>query len=782
MNPPGRGTVLAAAAFTLGLLLAPDQTFTWILLLLPVGLLLLTGISLRLKVPQVTKSLLFLLLFASIGWILGMPAPTPHVPQGRVWVEGTVRIPIERYDERLRYRLSLHRWWAGEQNGELDIGAVVYIADSLGIHLQPGEDVRMIAQAVSFVGPRNPGDIDWRGYWANRDVDVTLRAVRHIEPLGIQRFWGGWTRQIIGDWRSGIDRTIRTHLSPATQPLAQALLIGDRSRWEDDLRDRVALSGLMHLFAISGLHVGLMVLIAISALSWLGLGPRITSLLALPLLILLVPLTGGNPPVLRAAIIIFIAVVGRAIQRNSDAFHILALAYLLLLFIRPEGILDPGFQLSFAGAAGSIFAAHRYRFLLSPTTKYGTLGRRLIHRWPRRLLLAFVVSLYAWLFTAPILIVHFGRIALLGPLLTLPALLTVTLGLTAGWVMIVVSWWPWLASVFGESMDVLLRLTVWLADAASLHLPSLEYLPVSAVIVAALVLIVVVFGTRRIVQQPSSGALLVGLAALVIVLLSSMWLPDNAVKLAVLDVGQGDAVLIRAGDHAVLIDSGQRYSSAAREQLRRLGIRELDLLLLSHGDADHCGAVPELVEDVHVKAALVGPGTTGDGAGALAVQALLDAGTDVRVGSAGLTATGPWGNLLCLYPQTAEPDPVLSDNAQSLIWLWFAEGVSAIWPGDAPDVVESALIHSLSLNEIDLLMAGHHGSNSSTCAEWLRVLNPQFLAISCGRNNPYGHPATDMLVRADSAGVTVLRTDLQGALLFEVRDGQLQPISHSQWW
>jgi len=477
-----------------------------------------------------------------------------------------------------------------------------------------------------------------------------------------------------------------------------------------------------------------------------------------------------------------VAVIGRAIQRNSDPFHILALAYLIMLFIRPSGLSDVGFQLSFAGTFGSVFAAQYFRELGSPVRKFATQRRRFIHLWSRRLLLMFVVSVYAWLFTAPILAVHFGRLPLLGPLITLPAVLTVTLALTAGWVMILVGWWPWLASVFGESMDVLLRATAGLADMAAVNLPSMNHMPVSFGIIAGIVLLVVAFGTRRIARQPSSGVMLVGVAALVVVVFGSMWLPDSRVKLAVIDVGQGDAVLIRSGQRAVLIDSGPEYSSAAVDQLRRLGIRELDLLLISHGDADHCGAVPELVKQVRVKAALVGPGTALDHAGVAAIHALRESGTDVRIGSAGLTVDGPWGQLLCLHPVNAEADSTLSDNAQSLVWLWHAETTSAIFAGDSPDDVERILLRSFSLSEVDLLMAGHHGSRSSTSAEWLQILNPQYLAISCGQNNPHRHPTPEVLARADDVGATVMRTDQSGALLFELRDGRLIPISQSRWW
>ncbi len=782
MRPPGRATVLAAIAFTLGLLLAPDHFLSWTVLFIPVGLLVLTGISLRFKSPESVRTMLLMLIFVSVGWIHGVPHPPPQLPEGAVWVEGTVRIPVERYDDRLRYRLSLHRWWAVENNGgELDLGAVVYLPDS--VVLQPGEEVRMIARFDHFVSPRNPGDIDWRSYWENRNVSVRLRSVQNVEPLGINKFFGGWTRQIVGDWRAGINDLIQSHLSPTTQPLAQALLIGDRSQWENDLRDRIALSGLMHLFAISGLHVALMLLIAVSVLSGLGFGPRITSLIALPLLLLLVPLTGGNPPVVRASIIISVAIIGRAIQRNTDPFHILAISYLLLLFIHPQGLYDAGFQLSFAGAAGTLYASMQFGPLTAPTRKYATTRARFIHRWSRRFALAFLVSLYAWLFTAPILITHFGRIALLGPLITLPALLTVTLALSAGWTMVAVGWWPWLSGVFGASMDVLLAATEWLANMATQHLPTLDFLPLSATVIAVIILVLVLIGTYRIVRQPLSGSLLVGVGVTVILVFGSMWQgQSDRVKVAFLDVGQGDAVLIRSGKRAVLIDTGSGYTHTAVDQLKRLGIRELDLMLISHGDADHCGAVPELVREVNVSAALVGPGTSHDRAGAAAIQALREAGTDVRVASSGATLSGPWGKLTCLYPLNPEADSLKSDNAQSLIWLWECEGVSAVFSGDAPNVVERELVRTQTLPDIDLLMAGHHGSRSSTSARWLNALTPEMVIVSCGINNQYGHPAADVLTRIVAIDTGVFRTDLMGAVLFEVRGEEFHQISHSQWW
>lgn len=780
MGGPGRATVLAAAAFTAGLLLAPEHASASARLLIPGAFLALALVLTVARVPEQARAVSFLILWAALGWSIGVPKPEPVIPEGRVWFSGTVRVPIEHYEDRLRYRLTLRGWEAGEQGGPLAAGAVMYVPDTL--LLTPGEDVRVIASADRIAGPRNPGDIDWRGYWANRDVRARLRAVKHVERLGVRRFFGGTTRAWVGSWRAGISELIERNLAPSTRPLARALLIGDRSQWSETLTDRFALSGLMHLFAISGLHVGLVLLIVYGALSWLGFGPRIIVLLALPLIWLLVPLTGANPPVVRASVIITVAVIGRALQRQVDAWHMLALAYLLLLFIHPRGLADPGFQLSFAGAAGSVFAAHVFAHLRQPVRKFGSSFRRWLHRRSRHTLLLFVISCAAWLATAPVVIAHFGRLPLLGPVLTLPALALVALALAAGWLMVLASFSPWLASVFGASMHAMLSLSDRLGRFAAGELPAFDHLPLSAAVVAGIVLAIAFARARRIAEAPLPGVVVTALAAGVVIIYGSLWLPDARVKAAVLDVGQGDAILLRSAREAVLIDAGPEFYDTAARQLRLLGIETLPLLLLSHGDADHCGAVPELVTEVTVERALIGPGTLRDSAGRRAVAALIANGAVVEYAVRGTRVTTPAGVFDCLHPPPDIDPGRFSDNDLSLVWLWTAGGATAVFPGDASTRAEQMMLARADPRAVDLVLAGHHGSASSTGSAWLDALRPRFAGVSCGRNNPHGHPGGEVVDRVKSTGATLLRTDRDGALLFVVGDSGLAILARDQWW
>ncbi|MCB2197805.1 DNA internalization-related competence protein ComEC/Rec2 [bacterium] len=780
LNAPTRGVLLTAIAFTLGLLAGPFGPASWVRLLLILPLFIL---MLFLARREAASSLLptVLALFFLIGWARSSPHFEPPLPEESVYIEGTVAFPSESRADVQRVRLKHLRWSAGHDHGRLPEGALLYVE---GGSFTPGMRLRLVGQIETIPGVRNPGGFDAASYWGLRGIKYRVRRVERIEVLGTV---GGWSR--VEEFYAALRQRIETILArdawPGTTPLAEALILGDRSGWDEGTRDQLARSGLMHIFAISGLHIGVMLLLFRLLFSLLPVSIRQAEAAALLLVWLVLPLTGMNPPAVRAAVMLSFYVFGRLFQRVNRPGYTLTLAYIILLFFAPAGLRDAGFQLSFAGTAGALFVAKGFDRVEAAATSRKIEGWR--HWWSIQLakvLYAFLISVGAWAATSPFVIYHFGRIPWLASLVSLPAMFLLGLTLAAGWLTLLLAPIPWLTALFGSSLHTMLLGMKWLAGVSESLLPITERLPVQAVVMAMIAVVFMALMTRRIADAPVAGGLLVitGVAALMVWF--SLMLPANRTFLLAIDVGQGDGFLLRRGERAVLIDGGDSYQHATDQVLRSSGIRSLDLLLLTHGDADHAGAAARLAEQIPIRAALVGPATMRDKAGKDAVLALLREGVPVFVGHAGTSIDlGKMGKMKVISPSSEFlQQPRLGDNDLSLVTIWEVDSSRALFPGDATDRTERSMLREAILPDVDLLVAGHHGSRHSSLQTFLEVVDPEVVLISAGRNNRYGHPATEVLGRLDRMGLTPLRTDQQGASLLEAVDGSFVKRPWFAWW
>ncbi|MFH0882914.1 MAG: DNA internalization-related competence protein ComEC/Rec2 [bacterium] len=782
MTRPTHILAFFAAVFTIGLQLPGTAPGIGVRLAVVFFLFVLT-LFLHLKRILSTRSVTvcLFLLWLSLGWVRAWQ-PVPAFPDEEVWIEGRVRIPVEQKESGTRIRLLVDRWYAGETSGPMHIGAVANLDHVHNIHA--GERIRLIGLMLPLETARNPGGFNEQAYWAMRGVQVRIIKEKSIQKLGVKGFAGHLDR-IFDSAREAVDNQIRHGLDARAVPLAQALLIGDRSGWNDPTRDQLARSGLMHLFAISGLHVGLLWAILASLLALIRIPKGFRTLMLLLVLWFYAAFTGANPPVLRASVIITIYSVGNLLQRQHRIGYTMALAWIGLLAWRPHTLGDAGFQLTFAGAVGSIWTGALFRDWIR--IQSGVVHRRAV-RWLGRALrwtaYALMISLGATIATTPFVIAHFGRLPWCGPLVTVAAVPILTGILITGWGMVFFGWVPVIGKLFGDALWVQLHILDLIAGTSSRALPVSEQLPLSSAVIAGMVFLLLVLWAPRLRMLGIRGVLIALLVLSTGIVWADAWLPEGRVKAGVLDVGQGDAILVRRGEHAFLVDSGSGKLHVARNQMRLTGVRQLELLVITHGDKDHAGGAAEIVREFPVKMGLIGPGSTRDKAGREAVEEMLKKGIPVYVGREGGTVDlGKLGNLSLFWPTDSfTHDPRKNDNDLSLIFCWRTGEASALFPGDAGEQVERILVKGGHLPDVDLLVAGHHGSRYSTTSAWLGALHPELVVISAGRNNPYGHPAPEVLQRISEFGISVHRTDREGAILLTPSTDGFRSLSRREWW
>ncbi len=259
-------------------------------------------------------------------------------------------------------------------------------------------------------------------------------------------------------------------------------------------------------------------------------------------------------------------------------------------------------------------------------------------------------------------------------------------------------------------------------------------------------------------------------AALCIVLLIGLILVDawyvpplRGVEVRVFDVGQGDAVLIRTADAALLIDAGPNAAEEALcADLAALGVKALDAVIFTHPDEDHIGGGDLLLERFAVGTVWLAPALSEESSFDRLLAAVSRSGAEVRVGTVGARFSLGGLDVTMLAPAAAYAE---ANNASIVTRVDYGE-TSMLFMGDAEAEAETALLADPSALRADFLKLGHHGADTSTSDALLDAVQPTFAAISCGKSNNYGHPARRVVDALTARGIAIGRTDREGTLVY----------------
>lgn len=576
-------------------------------------------------------------------------------------------------------------------------------------------------------------------------------------------------------------------LLPERWPIAEALLLAQKSGLTPETRGRWVAAGLVHLLAISGMHVGLIAAGALLLGTALGMPRRRARRLALGATAAYVLFLGAPTAALRALLQAGLLMASLELQRPAEPFTLLAAAGLAILLLEPMALLDPGFQLSFAGMVGLIGWRR-------------PVGELLPARLPRPVRDGLAAGIAASALTTPIAALHFGQaawIGIVGSIFAVPVLgLTVAALLAA---LVIAALTGATAGPHALVADASLRLLEWIAETCASvpgghgHLAAptvLALLAAAATAVLVRALLAPRAGTAAAATEPPPfdapdedhaawarrhrqlrlrwGAAIA--AALVVVAWAPLLQPrDGRIAIHAIDVGQGDAFAIETPrGQWVLVDAGPRTprADAGRDRvvpfLLRRGVRRIDALVLTHPDADHIGGAAAVLEAFPVDI-VIDPGIP---AGKDMFIDLLAAArrADQRwiAGRAGIAFSIDGVDFAVLYPFD-ELDGAGIANDFSVVFRLEYGSFAALFLGDAPTSVEEELValHGDRIRAA-VLKVGHHGSATSTGQALLESARPAIALVSAGRRNRYGHPAPSVLHRLASHQVRVLRTDELG--------------------
>lgn len=532
---------------------------------------------------------------------------------------------------------------------------------------------------------------------------------------------------------------------------AQSLLLGDTSRLDYETKTSLSVSGIRHIVAVSGLHVGVL-----CAGIWFLTRKRrcLTVLVGLPVLALFAAMVGFTPSVCRACLMAGLMMVSGAVRREYDGLTELSFAVLVLLFLNPFGVQGVGFQLSVLSVLGILLFGSR-------------LSRRFRQRFPRlsgNRLLRYVleslsVTLSAMSLSTPAAVFYFGVLSLVSPIANLLCLPLVSvcfygLGLTCGLGSLCLP----AGVLLGHLTALPIRLILRLARALS-RLPLAALYTASRFTVPFLIflylLVLVGLLTRRGKLRLYLAFALAGLA--VCTVLSSLGPRLDECRLTVLDVGQGQCLLLQSRGRTLVVDCGgwseEGAADAAAEMLLSQNCSRVQALALTHYDRDHSGGVRNLLTRVKPKS-LILPGEAGEFALETPSRPLTFLSEPA---SMSLGAGTVW-----FYPYYGAN----SAYENSMAILFETENCVILITGDWDAAGERALLENVRIPHVDILVVGHHGSKNSASPELLEAAAPRAAVISVGANNSYGHPSPQTLDRLREAGCAVYRTDQQGTIIF----------------
>ena len=555
---------------------------------------------------------------------------------------------------------------------------------------------------------------------------------------------------------------------------AEALLIGERSAM-DPLDERsYRRLGITHLFAISGLHVGILTLLLREGLLRLRVRTHIVRLVLLIFLPCYAILAGGAPSVWRAVILSSLLLVGSGVRRERRLDLMLTAGMVLFLLIYPHAVLKPGFQMSYVAA----FALIHSQAILSR-------AKSVLHQ-------SFLVSAVCQTAVTPILLFHFHETsisALAANLIFVPVFTILILPanlLFLGFSFLSPAVVQWLFALY-------VPVRGWLGEAIRKagDLPLSVWIPGRPALLPLIVLVSGIF-LFFVLLERGRGFLRAGAVSLIgPVLLLHFWHhADPSLRVTFLDVGQGDAAVIELPHRrgVILVDTGGVLRFPDDEWKRRSGrfevgtqivlpylkgrgIDDVDLLVLSHPDADHSEAADEVIREIRVKEIHIGPGTYSDAGYAEAVRAAGEKRVPVREVRDGFGWIRSGTRFTYLSPEQKEYE----GNNDSLV-LHVEKGESRfLFTGDLEVAGEAAIAEKYGDTHLPLsvLKAGHHGSRTSSGEEFLVSADPALTIFSAGRNNRYGHPHPDVVERLGDLGLKSISTADYGTITIIEKGGRL---------
>lgn len=675
--------------------------------------------------------------------------------------------------------------------------------------LKIGNQLQLSGFLRHFQKATNPGEFDLQTFYRNREVLFSVtnaRVLKRNQDINM-------LRQKLYELRCKNEAILDTYLPKEHASVMKALLLGEKEKLDKATKILYQKNGIAHILSISGLHISLIGMTIYGFFLGIGVSQKGTVILSMTFLLLYGIMVGASPSTVRAVLMFFLLLFAKIVKRSYDTLTALGIAAVVILLKNPLLLWDCGFLLSFAAMLGiavvypawgelKVYWMEKLGFLRQSKSKIVSLFKSVME--------GILSSMAVTATTAPILVYFFHEISFLSILLNIFVLPFMAFLLSAGLLLMITEGisflftFPFLESCLVCFQFILSKIIILILEWYRGACYTFQKLSIG----------------RRNIEQPENYEILIYyfliiistiivknkrwhyLFYVILLSLSFLFLPPLP-KFSVfnLDVGQGDcSVIFTEEGNTYIIDGGSTSKKQLGERiiipfLKSRGCNVIDGIFISHLDEDHYNGICELLllreqENLPVKKLYFYKKDMIEGIEVLFKEhpvkqtkeyqltmqglkenqnrnhAFID-GIEIWGISEGVRLQGKETQITCLYPFINQDG--LSGNDASLVLRLEYGNFSALFMGDLELMGEQILLRQQQEGKkgrlpCTYLKAGHHGSSSSSCLEFLKESSPLWIGISCGRNNPHGHPHKEALERFRQVDAGIYRTDQSGAL------------------
>ena len=705
-------------------------------------------------------------------------------------VEGVITDYQYRKNHNNRYLLNIEKTYQGDTCFNA-CGKILIFTKKVEKKYNYGDRIRANLSVDKPRGKSNPGQFDYRNYLENQNIFYIsqISSPDSIQLLGEK--YGFWFIQmLIIPLRTHCHKIFNTYFNDNTAALLAALILGEKQELDPQMIDNFKNVGVIHVLAISGLHVGFIITFIFSVLSLLRLNYRAKIWALLTVLIIYIIMVRFKTPVIRASSMAILYLIGQSLERKSSNYNIIFAAMTIILLIEPREIFNPGFHFSFMAVFSIIYGYEKLNQILPLNAfieKY-----KLRYRWLtifRKLIwMPCLVSLAAVIGTAPLTLYYYGifpSYALLANLLVIPLTgIIVFLSLFILFTGVI-------SDIISEGIAMMIQtvhlMLQWLVNLIS-NLPYSSYLtpiPTLGQLSIMYLWIILILNIRK-------NTRIVILLIFVLILsfvISTRSDRQTELQIAVLDVGQGDATFVRFPNQiSMLIDGGDRSFQWDQGEktvlpfLQSMNALHINYLVGSHPHNDHIGGFLTLINSVAIDTLILSGYQYNSKLFASLLRDAKNKNVSIKiVGKGDLLMPDPLCRVYILHPDSTHIRSenfhgAECNNSSVVLKIQYGEN-SVLFTGDLEKSGEQPLLHYDSFLESEILKIGHHGSSTSTSDDLLEKVNPLLALISVAKKNKFRHPSPKTLERLRRHGIITYQTSREGALRFSIGPEKMRKIA-----